>query len=1239
MERSIISYNADNRHENTTNIIKTLNILKPIAALIQDIPLTADIQRIIQTYAKEYTIASKLDNTNRDTTTLIHKDQIIEHNEHLTNKHGNKECEITQIRIKKDNNSTQIINLVNLYIRPRADIQETQNVLEQTMTKLKHISIARSIIMGDTNAISIEWTPTDNIINSYMNTDINDKTYNNIQLNRGRLINNILTKYKIKCINDITQGPTYATNKNNQNSESYIDIAAMGNKTIRSWKRFEIIKTKWTTQHRIIKITQTKELTTTNSITSHQNMEPKRKRKESELTNNSQDLYKNLASKYKQEINGSWIMGNKTETITKMNKITTDLYTILKQTQTKRKTKKKYNNNKPTPNKKLKRHKQLLRLKYRLKRAKNKNKINKRIHNIINSEEAYNRMDKIEDPTVWQKTNIIDTILYNDKLQTNNKQARQQNTIELEKIAKQKFPYINRDEAIKLIKQDKENDKPILRLINQSEIKRALIETKRKMYTGPEGIRFNTLTKASEDENIERIILTICQMSIATAELPTNTRTSLGKIIPKKNPGQYRIVHMSSPIAAVIEQVILHRLEYELETKRQYSNIQYGFIALRGRHDLITRLIDNILRNKFENKQNKRSTIVSLDIQGAFDNVNHNIIIHKIYNILGKNNIITKWIANFLLNKSIILEYDNNRTEPRNICQGVPQGSSLGPILWNLMINDIDQNGIIDKRNMELLAYADDLILVDHNNDDKTVNRTLTKLTQRLETLGLRISAEKSQVMYIENTEGNVKRISTIEIEGTRVPLVKDMSILGIRIKRNHLKLDLKSITTNTKLKQNIYKLKRYKELGSITDTKEWQTLADAYIKSIIIINNFPILAIDIEARKTVDRIMARIYKCIFDWPKNTSDKLTRLVLNQKSCKLTVKELITNRLHTEHGQYYNTLKNILNHDIDISNIALAKTQWHLTQNKTYTKKAKRRYANPETTMPIKITKEINNSNWTIIALNRKAFMINIKENAIQPIEHMEYPIPYFNMMTAIRELVRQDMEKTINNNNNNTHKNRTILLNENEAITKAIQNMNNHDERIIETREILAENNWEIRLTQNRNINNLTNHIKKILKQQTQMQSIKSKDPDIKDYRLNNDNRARLNTEYTIEMNNNMTTVCKELHNNVKEWQTINPGWVTGKTMLALSGLNKDDKGQLNNGKQLTCPCNQLTNQTHITVHRIKECTLTKNINILNSEQEANIDMIRQEPNTIRDMLKSKQQQQKLLKLIRDIAL
>lgn len=893
------------------------------------------------------------------------------------------------------------------------------------------------------------------------------------------------------------------------------------------------------------------------------------------------------------------------------------------------------------PNKdqpKIRKHNKLITLKRKLTHNKNnrnnkRRKIERRIRNIILGTEIQTKINNNKITNIWDKTNTIDEAIHKEIIITTNKEQDIDKT-ELENIANQKFPHINRDKAKHIINSYTDQS-PIEKLINKAEAKRALKETKKKMYTSPEGIKFNTITKTSNNTKMENLITTICQMSIATSTLPINSRTSLGKIIPKKNPGQYRIVHMSSPIAAITEQIILHKLEYELETKGQYSNRQYGFMALRSRHDLITRMITNILNKRMEDKKCIRTTVISLDIMGAFDNVNHNIIIEKLFKVLGNENIITRWLANFLLNKNITLEYKKHRTTKRDICQGVPQGSSLGPILWNFMINRIEQ-GIISEGNTELLAYADDLILIDHNNNDKITSATLKRLTNKLATLNLNISAEKSQVMYIEHTEGNVKRTCNIEIGGKKLPMVKNMPILGITIKHNHMKLDINAVISNTKFRQNIHKLKRYKEIGTITEQKEWQTLINAYIRSTTIINNYPILAIDKEARNTIDRIITRTYKYIFDWPKNSSDKVIRLITNQPSCELAVKELINGRLNTEHNQYYEILKKILDKNIDITYIAQTRTKWREINNtkQNNNKHATlRRYADPETDPNIKHTNNINNNTWIIGNIGNRAYILNTKDTEYKKIiEHKDYATSYFSTLAALEHLTQQQIQNTKSNEPTPT---KQLTMKSDDPVAMALANMNNHDNRIITIRELIHENNWQIWTTNNKTLSSITEELRKQMKDNKTPITMLNK-PSVWDYKHRNMNKKRSKMELMIEMRGNMTQICRELHNKPKGWQLLNPSWITGKSMLALTGLINDENGQLKNGKEIECNCQGKQTYQHIVAHRIIEC---KTYKIDNDEYLEIITQIRDNTNTIGKILEHKQTQQKLLHLIRDLAL
>lgn len=153
-------------------------------------------------------------------------------------------------------------------------------------------------------------------------------------------------------------------------------------------------------------------------------------------------------------------------------------------------------------------------------------------------------------------------------------------------------------------------------------------------------------------------------MSFKTLHIPKECHNTNGTLVPKKTPGLYRIIHVSSPMAALLDLVALHRLEYRLEHNNLLSSSQYGFTALRGRHDFISRIIEIVTdnqRSQMSQKTKKCCTIISFDIEGAFDNIDHDKLINKMIREFG-NGKISYWLTKFILNRKIEITYEQLRS-------------------------------------------------------------------------------------------------------------------------------------------------------------------------------------------------------------------------------------------------------------------------------------------------------------------------------------------------------------------------------------------------------------------------------------------------------------------------------------------------------------------------------------------------------------------------------------------------
>ena len=86
----------------------------------------------------------------------------------------------------------------------------------------------------------------------------------------------------------------------------------------------------------------------------------------------------------------------------------------------------------------------------------------------------------------------------------------------------------------------------------------------------------------------------------------------------------------------------------------------------------------------------------------------------------GIESIELEWLKDYLFNRSQTVIFDNFKSSPLHITHGVPQGSILGPLLFNILINDISQ--VVDKA--EIILYSDDTAIYYAYKDPKMIQET-----------------------------------------------------------------------------------------------------------------------------------------------------------------------------------------------------------------------------------------------------------------------------------------------------------------------------------------------------------------------------------------------------------------------------------------------------------------------------------------------------------------------------------
>ena len=243
----------------------------------------------------------------------------------------------------------------------------------------------------------------------------------------------------------------------------------------------------------------------------------------------------------------------------------------------------------------------------------------------------------------------------------------------------------------------------------------------------------------------------------------------------KTLPCNYRPISLTSVVCKLLETLIRDKLISHLEENHLLKNTQHGF---RNKRSCLTNLLDFSydIMNLYD--ESKAVDIIYLDFQKAFDKVPHKRLLIKLksHGIQGD---VLRWIENWLKNRKQRVVINGKASEWTNVTSGVPQGSVLGPVLFLVYINDIDEGvtSIISK-------FADDTKIANavvSNDQVIEMQNNLNKLLEWGQTWQMNYNTDKCKVLHIgyRNAKANYT------LDGSQLKKVDSEVDLGVTISSN----------------------------------------------------------------------------------------------------------------------------------------------------------------------------------------------------------------------------------------------------------------------------------------------------------------------------------------------------------------------------------------------------------------------------------------------------------------------
>ena len=295
----------------------------------------------------------------------------------------------------------------------------------------------------------------------------------------------------------------------------------------------------------------------------------------------------------------------------------------------------------------------------------------------------------------------------------------------------------------------------------------------------------------------------IINCSLVSGNVPDDLK--IAKVIPVYKKGDpssyenYRPVSVLSCFSKIFERIVYNRIFTFISKYNIIFKGQYGFRPGHSTEHALTHVVNN-LHKAFENKQT--SVGVFLDLSKAFDTIDHQILLQKLYYYGIRGNALD-WIGSYLFNRKQFTSFKDVNSDLVQIQCGVPQGSILGPLLFVLYVNDIGNVS----QNCSVILFADDTNIFFTGHDMREleilIGNELDKFHHWFSSNKLSLNIEKTNYIVFSNKRNVKNDICHISMNRRYLREADHVKFLGVYIDsnltwKNHIQFIASTIAKST---------------------------------------------------------------------------------------------------------------------------------------------------------------------------------------------------------------------------------------------------------------------------------------------------------------------------------------------------------------------------------------------------------------------------------------------------------
>lgn len=320
--------------------------------------------------------------------------------------------------------------------------------------------------------------------------------------------------------------------------------------------------------------------------------------------------------------------------------------------------------------------------------------------------------------------------------------------------------------------------------VNESDV-RNVIKRAKFTHCANDPLPVSDIVGGDNFDRFVNIITCMVNLSISHGVFPDSEKKAIVKPIPKGNLdfqclSSYRPVSNLTFLSKVLEGVILQQLNSHLDLVEGISECQSAYRCLHSTETALCAMVSD-MRGLVD--EGKCGLLLLLDLSAAFDTVVHSILLRACENI-GIEGTALLYLQSYLEGREYCVQIGEQFSDLRPLTRGVPQGSVLGPVLFNIYTADLST--VLQRHGVKFKMFADDtqfcLSIVNVRDAEDRLSAVMSDVGRWMNLRQLKLNEDKTECLFfgreLDRDRLNIQSLNVNNIDIRLGDQVKNLGVL-----------------------------------------------------------------------------------------------------------------------------------------------------------------------------------------------------------------------------------------------------------------------------------------------------------------------------------------------------------------------------------------------------------------------------------------------------------------------------